>query len=469
VAAAGQLYGCLVEVANFGTTPATSVRVTLSLNDEAPSDEAVIDKIEPGRKSVVRLNVRFAEAGYQTLRVTIAPDRLPIDNQRAYAVQVVDQLRATVVEGTSAKTKQDADGYFIANALVPVPPAARADYFLKVEVVPVSWLSEADLDRQELIVLSNVGGVSESQAKKLQEFVAGGGALFVFPGPQSNPTEYNEGPLKDLLPATLESLADPGKRNELAAWESRGYAHPVTSIWNDAKTGSLGSVRASKYYPLKPKVPDPAKAEDAKPNTVARYSNGVPAVVEWAVGKGRVVLFSSTATTQWNNLPIHPNFVPLVRRLLGYATKRDRKEPLTLQPGAVFQQPVGEDLVGREFSVLRPDSKDGKPRLSGKVEVVNREAVVRYRDTEATGAYRIFIGGADRPAAAFAVQMDPQESNLAVVPPDRLASFGEAQPATGSDEKTTGVRRELWGLLLWMAALVALVEMVLAHKFSIAR
>jgi len=475
VPAAGQLFGCMVEVSNFGSVPVTGVRVTLSLNEDAPCDEAVIEKIDPGQKSAVRLNVRFAQAGYQTIRAAIPPDRLPVDNQRAFAVQVVDQMRAAIVEGTQAKTKQDRDGFFLANALVPVPQARRVEYYLKVDAVQPSWIDEADLSRQELIALCNVGTLSANQAKKLQKYVNEGGALFVFPGANTNPVDYNNGSLKDLLPATLGPLNDPGKKGELAAWESRGYPHPVTALWNDAKTGSLGTVRASKFYTLKPKTPDPKIADAPKPLTVVRYSDSSPAIVEWTLGKGRVVLFSSSATTQWNNLPIHPNFVPLIKRLLGYATRRDQQGSLTLQPGAVFQQTVNAELVGREFSVVRPDSK-GKPRLSGKVELVNRDAVVRYRDTETTGPYRVFISGADRPVAAFAVQMDPQESNLAVMPAERLAALDndKSKPAvagaeTRESKPSVGIRREFWGALLWVAALGALLEMLLAHKFSIAR
>jgi len=472
VPATGQLFGCVAEVSNFSSAAATGVRVTLSLNEEAPCDEAFIERIEPGGRAAVRLNVRFAQAGFQTIRAAIPPDRFPVDNQRAVAVRVVDQMRATIVEGTEAKSKQDRDGFFLANALAPVPQARRADYYLKVDAAPPSWIDGADLTRLELIALCNVRDLTPAQARKLQKYVHDGGAMIVFPGPNVDPTGYNTGSLKDLLPATLETLNDPGKNGEFAAWASGSFTHPVTSLWNDPHNGNLGTIRASKYYTLKLKTPDFAGMDAAKPQVVARYAGGEPAIAEWAVGKGRVALFSSGATSQWGNLPIHPDFVPLIERLLGYLTRRDRDSALTLLPGAVFQQTVDADSIGREFSVVRPDSK-GKPRLGGKVELVNRDAVVRYRNTEKAGAYRVFISGAERPVAAFAVQMDPEESDLTAIPAARLAELNSEgnKPAAGTNaaKPSNGVRREFWGALLWLAALIALAEMILAHKFSLAR
>ncbi len=131
-------------------------------------------------------------------------------------------------------------------------------------------------------------------------------------------------------------------------------------------------------------------------------------------------------------------------------------------------------MVGREYSVIRPDSK-GKPVVGGKIELVNREATVRYRDTGVAGAYRVLVNGSDLPIAAFAVQMDPAESNLKTEPEDALAFISKSQnqnvasTATSAPQPAGGIRREFWGLLVMLAAIVAVVEMLLAHKFSLAK
>ena len=109
-------------------------------------------------------------------------------------------------------------------------------------------------------------------------------------------------------------------------------------------------------------------------------------------------------------------------------------------------------------TVIRPDSK-GKPVIGGKVELVNRDATVRYRDTGMAGAYRVLIQGSDLPVAAFAVQMDPQESDLRTISDAELADFQKGGQKESTPQLSTsppgGVRRELWAMLVLLAAIIA--------------
>jgi hypothetical protein len=469
VPAVGQLYGCLVEVTNWGKQPVAGLRVTLSLGDGAPSDEAVIDQLVPGQSRTVRLNVRFTEAGYHVLTATIPPDRLPADNARSLALQVVDSLRAAIVEGTSTQQWQDRDGFFITNALAPVSEARRKDYFLKTHLEPAAWLDAADLAKEEIVFLVNVGRLSPAASENLAKYVRAGGSLVIFPGPNVKPADYNDNAaLKEILPATLAPLKELSA-GTFANWQEKDYRHPVTLLWNDKEAGNLGTVRATKYFPLNAvDAPEPEK-----PRPLVVYKDGTPAVLERQAGGGRVVLFSSTGTTQWGNLPIHPNFVPFIQRLTGHLSATRSPASLNLAPGAVFTQQVSPDLIGREFQATRP-GEEKKPRTAGTVQVKERQGIIRFRDTEEAGPYRLFMGGENRPVGAFAVQTDPAESDLRVATPEELAglaSGGEdsAKSAAAGAAKPVGRRHEFWTALLVIAVIAALAEGALAHRFSLAK
>jgi len=323
-----------------------------------------------------------------------------------------------------------------------------------------------------MIFLANVSDVSAAAQPKLQKFVNEGGSLVIFPGPNTRPDDLNNS-LKDLLPATLGTVKDITKRpppGNLMNWQVSKYPHFITSLWNDPNYTSLGSVHTWTWFPLTPiETKDKANA----PLPVVNYQDGTPAVMERTIGTGHVILFSSTADTRWNYFPIHPDFLPFMDRMVGFVSKHESPEKLALTPGAVFDHIVSPDLVGHEYSVIRPDSKR-KPAIGGKVELVGHEAMIRYRDTGIGGPFRVVMQGSDLPVAAFAVQMDPKESNLKTIDDGSLAVFkGANQNVASTPQVSTApagvVRREFWGLLVMIAAIIAVVEMLLAHKFSLAK
>ena len=95
------------------------------------------------------------------------------------------------------------------------------------------------------------------------------------------------------------------------------------------------------------------KASDAR---ALKFADGAPAMMERAFGLGRVIQFSSTADTAWNDLPVRPAFVPLVQRALG-AIARRQDEKLNIKAGAKFAFPCDPDLLGRDVTVLKPGAK----------------------------------------------------------------------------------------------------------------
>ena len=475
VPAAGQLLGFLVEVSDFSSAPATQVRVTLAVDDGPPVDETMIERIEPGQARTVRLHAQFPRAGFFTLTASIPADRLPADDHRALAIHVIDREDMAIVEGGAAASPQDRDAFFLANALAPVSPTRRADYYLKVESVQPPWLQAADLNRYQVIFLSDVAAPGPAAAQQLLKYVRDGGSLVIFLGPRVMPDAYNDDPsLRELLPAKIGPRTDPGRDGRFAAWQASGYRHPVTALWNDPANGNLGAVRATQYFPLTLAAATAPTAGAQAAQSVVNYTDGSPAVAERACGKGRVVLFGIPATTQWSDLPIHPDFVPLLRRLIDYLSPDPEAGSLNVTPGATFQKMVKSELAGREVSVVLPG---GITRPAGRVELMGQEAVVRYRDTEQAGGYRIKVAGEDGAVAAFAVQIDPQESNLKVIDPQKLAELThDAKPAAAGNPAAAGetghgggVRREFWTFLIVCAGVIALAELALAQKLSQSR
>jgi hypothetical protein len=462
VAAIDQPLRCSVRVTNWSAKAVTRVPVKLAIDDDAPQDEAMIDRIEPGSSAVVNLFARFRDPGYHSITARIPGDRLPADNQRTIALLVLEQIRALVVEGNTNPDPVARDGFFLRHALVPVRPDQVGQYPVKVTVATPSQLESSTIAQYQVIFLSNVAQLTPLGVQGLQRYVDAGGALVVFPGPASDVAYYNS-TLGPLLPATLGAAEDAPAEQKFLAWQSHGYGHPITALWNDPASGNLGSVRVSRYFPLQPK-------EGA--SEVVKYVDGEPAVVEQSVKKGKVVLFSSTATTEWSTLPIHPAFVPLLLRIVAFATGGPGGR-LNLAPGQPFSFEIDPENAGKELSVQRPGEK--QRRLAGQVEAGARSAVLHYSDTELAGPYRLFIGDDAKPKVVFAVAGEASESNLQQAAKDKIAPLiAHANAPSSDDDKADKPKAggqlipgpEIWTPLAIAALMLAIFELGLAHLSS---
>lgn len=451
VPSAGQPCRMRVEIGNYSSQPAENVSVTLEI-DGTPSGQSQLPPIAPGATQAVEIVLNFPETGPRIVTARIPPDAFALDNERATAVNVVRRMNVLIVEGAPAEEMQDREGYFLANALVPLPPEQASQYYLACRFVSVAELDAAALSDATAVFFANAVEPPTETAKLLREYVNRGGNMVVFPGPQTDPARWKGSEWADLLPADVGAIrvAEEGKP---LAWQSRDFEHLVTSLWNDPSQGSLGSVQVSQYFPLTPK---------ANSAVIARLENSDRAIVEWEQGQGRVVLFNSTATPIWTNLPLHPGFVALLQRLMGYLD-RSAQARLVLAPGEPFTVHGPPEWRGRDFSVQAPGV--ATPHVIGQIGFEEGKAVIRFSATEKVGGYRVFVD--QEPVAAFAVQLDPKESDLRQVEPAGLEN--PAEPSRIATERRMVVSREFWTPLIWLALAVAVIEAALAHRFSFAR
>ena len=90
---------------------------------------------------------------------------------------------------------------------------------------------------------------------------------------------------------------------------------------------------------------------------VLRYESGAPALVEAEIGRGRVLLLTTTVDREWTDLPIRPGFLPLVqeaaRRLAG-APSGDAISALAGGRGSARSPQRADD---RRIEIIKPDGE----------------------------------------------------------------------------------------------------------------
>jgi hypothetical protein len=190
-----------------------------------------------------------------------------------------------------------------------------------------------------------------------------------------------------------------------------------------------------------------------------------------------VILFSSTADTEWNDLGARAGtFVPLMLRTLGHLVAR-QDEHLTIGSGQAFAHTPPVEFLNKDAIISKAPrhfSSQTKEEVkeAKRVELVNGAPYLEFAGTDFAGPYEIAV--ADSVPIRFAVQADAAESNIDPLTDqqykllDEVAHVVRWTPGAALDETLEEARvgTEFWLPLAMMAIVLATMETLLAHWFS---
>ena len=473
-----------VSVHNYGKTDARDVPVSIAVDDEPAMDQAVIPTIPAGEERSVMLFARLKTAGHHAITARVAADHLPADDARTVAVRSADRVNVLLIDGDPGREPRDSEVFYLRAALRPIPRAEWPTYFIQPVTKSPTELEGLRFEDFDAVIAANVTDFSPTVVNQLATYVQSGGALLVFPGDNINLNFYNQ-TLHDqaaLLPVKLGAARGDAESQETHfTLSDKHHDHSIASLWKDPGAGTLSAGRFFRAFELVDVAPEAsAKADPAKKpvsRIVLRFADGKPAMVESDLGKGRVILFASTADTAWNDLGARAGvFVPLIQRTLGHLVAR-QDEHLTIPVGEAFTHVAPFEHSGKDALITKParlydSDQTDLLRESRRVEVQNALPTLHFDATHYAGLYEVKLG--DAPPVRFATQPDPTESSLETMTPDeqsQLESFAHVirwQPGASlkDDLASARVGTEVWLPLAILALVLATTEMALAHWFS---
>ncbi len=401
---------------NAGVFPARDVRVSLSLEGQAPIEKAV--SIDGHSRMLVRFEVPIKAAGlYHGFVEIAAPDDLLFDNRRWLAFQARIPDRVLLVDGEPGPSVFGNETYYLETALrLRLPgeqPAASASPY---EPTRVPWGGQGtplpDLRPYHVVALCNVPDVAPTDAEALARFVESGGNLIIFTGDQVKAGAYGALEQAKLLPARVQGPAEIGSYR-FTDWSK---SHPILSPFTDPQYGDLRTLRFERITRVQP---------DREARVLAASHGGAPLVVETSRGIGHCILFTFPADSAWGGWAIHRLYVPLVHQLLGYLTSR---LPET--------NPVKLDRAGRT------------PALSPGVTMKNRHALVRNVDASESEIERTTVGQIREHYRLAGVIKTVSREDTG---PESLVATGERPD-------------ELWRTVAWLLLIALLVETYVANR-----
>ena len=417
------------ELRHFGRHPPTSLAVELLADGRTVKQQSL--DLAPGGEGTVRFSHRFETPGDHVLEVRAAGDRLDVDNHRWLAVPVKPSIQVLCVDGRpSGDASRGAAGY-LAAALAPRQDrGGRA--LVHPEIRPENALTEVSLSPYDCVFLSNVAQFTANEAKILEAYLKQGGSVVFFLGDQVRADSYNrqlggeEPGAPRILPARLgPTLAAQGRLDPL------DYRHPIVRPFQGQENAGLLTTPVRKYFKLL--LPKQSKAQVA-----LALANGDPLIVEEEIHRGRVFLVATAADTAaanpgetpWTWLPVWPSFVPIVQEILAYAEsgQLQQRSVLVGEPlGGGFPPSVGE--VPLTLRLPGGRSEAGRSRVEGD------SSVWSYAETARSGVYTAQFGPPISRSEAFAVNVDPVESDLAKITSEQLRD--DVWPGTAFLYQTT--------------------------------
>jgi hypothetical protein len=476
--AAGELARFFVEVTNYGETNYENINVGLSLNEEPSAAGGRIPALAPGESVMTAIEIRLPEAGTHHVTAFIPEDRLAVDNQRTLAIRTHDRVNLLLVEGREGTESGENSLLFLREALQPVPIEQRDAFLLQVDTVNAADLRASDLTGVSLAVLSEVPMLPPETTEALKAFVTEGGSLLIFPGPRTDYEYHNRVLYQEIGLAPARLVPPDLQLEQRRVIQDQHLDHAVTSEFTGGDSGSLSTVLFTQtvllYIMDETEQSLPSASGPAAP--VAEFTDGEHAILERSYGQGRVMLFSSTADTKWNDFPLRAVYIPFIHRLVGYFLQMGDTR-LNLEVGQSLTLELPPDALDRVATVEQLGGDSEAFREVTYAELVGDRVLMRTPPLPQAGGYHIRVEGLDSSLHRIAVQTDPEESSRETLSPEdyeRLDSSIRVIRDTGSDSMTARVHSLRLGKELSRAFLMCLLaflvlESILAHRFSRSR
>lgn len=429
----------IARVGNFSAEAIDGATIELKLNDLTVERRPL--KLDAGASQTIEFTGFNVPEGSNRATVEVTGDTFPLDNKFFFTIRRDNETRVLVID---TPVRGRSESFFVQQSMM-----AGENNQHGLTVKTAGTLNPTDIDSYRVVIVNDASGINEAFATALKGFAERGGGVILAAGKHTDDSDFNRA-FAGLAPATLDETV-----------RSRGYAlmsqvktdHPIFNAF--AGSGRLTSTRVYAYHRATPREGT---------LTLAALDDASPIVVEGSAGRGKVLLVTTTLDTAWNDLPLTPMFLPLMRQMLDYLDGRAKGSGCLV--GQVFNAPADAD-----GSMPAADTPSGKRVETAKANQSSEQTV----DATEVGFYKLRYRDRNEFAA---VNLDTRESDLARLNLDEFIaaiSQGEGdrnvQPSQSPrlTAEETEAKQRLWLPLLVAALILFVVEAVFARRIRMAK
>ncbi len=400
--------GMAATFTSFTADPIPEVAARLTIDGKVRDEKQAA--LSPDAESTVDFRFTLDRPGAHSGHVSLHADGLSGNLRHYFTLHTRERLNVLLVDGDPQRALVASETFFLSRALNPGGDVANS--VLLPEVILPGAVGQVDPGAYQAVILANVAALPPAFVARLAAFVEGGGGLLLSLGDRVAPQDYNRALWNNASPLLPGPL---GQRRRVpldrtVTVDGVDVAHPALEAFDDQRLlDSLRSATISSYFEVSP----------VGGRALMRLSDGSPLLIEKTLGKGRVLLLTSTADSAWNNLPLKTGYVPLVQSLVtNMAGGGSGSIDTGITAGTVKRWSAGAVHAGKRLRVVDPKRGENDVTL----EPADGKAAGSFGGNHFAGIYRVVSpgGGLDVPAL-YAVNPPPVESRPERIGADELA------------------------------------------------
>jgi hypothetical protein len=407
--------------------------------------------LSPASSATVTFPVSLRQWGGYHCRIAKVRDRLTIDDDRFFFLEVSKSVPVTLVRGRKeVEPGRSAAFFYVDKAL---NPRSTADAEFKVSLVDETNLTASSFPVRGVVVWTDPQRMERNRLDLVKRYVRGGGSLMIFLGDQPRGF-WEDRAFKQFLGIDSASLEEGTGGERVGSFQKD---HPVFNIFSEEELELLSRSRVRSYAAVTGVAPD---------SVLAYFGSGDPALWEFKRGSGRVMVFAFSPSMTSGDLPLSPMFLPLIHTSVSYLADAE---------GTGFQR---ENVVGSDLHFdLAPQWKSQKAVLAGLSPAGGRNRALLYESPRGefraiienpreVGFYRLLADSSL--IAETPVNVDTKESNLNILPleGDKLGSARVVDTAQefGARLKEERQGREVYSFFLFLALAALGLEAILGRR-----
>lgn len=435
----------VARVVNTGPVTMDTIDVVLEVNDRERARDTLA--LKAGEAGEVTFDLVIDATAPSRVRVRIGNDALATDNVHHLVLTSGHAISVWLLQDRGARPAQ---AFYLQRAL-----GQGTEPAFYVDISNAAEIREDELDNIDVVVINDAPIPGGRSGQALQRFLYGGGGLLIVAADRLQGSWPNDE--TGFVPGVLGPVVDRDDANPARILGAH-LTHPVWAAFADPDGGNLAGAQVYRYRILNDVAPH---------DVIARYDNDAVAIAERRVGRGRVLVVTTTLDPYWNTLPMQAGYLPFLHTALKYLA-RYASTPQAFVVGDVVD-------LGR-YAKGRPGHATAAAALArGAAATVKTPAGQQQRLASGVGAvhvrepgfYEVHVSGGGAQSLVLAANALAEESKFEPLAIDTLLEAvrsASADQASVANHETGASQRQLWWFILLAGAVLLGMETWVANR-----